>query len=97
MDEEVTESEKQSGSKGWKTATYLSLVVIIALIVLNIVGGPKQLQAGDIHSLVILPFDNFTGDDEMEYVVSGMHASAQRINTILHISTCDPKPKSSQL
>ena len=73
--EEVAESEKHSGSKGWKAATYLSLVVIVALIVLNIVGGPKQLRAGDIQSLVILPFDNFTGDDELEYFVSGMHAS----------------------
>ncbi|MEN8201789.1 MAG: tetratricopeptide repeat protein [Bacteroidota bacterium] len=73
--EEVAESEKRSDSKGWKAATYLSLVVIIALIVLNTVGGPKQLQAGDIQSLVILPFDNFTGDDQLEYFVSGMHSS----------------------
>ena len=30
---------------------------------------------GDIQSLVILPFDNFTGDEDLEYFVSGMHAS----------------------
>jgi len=50
-------------------------VVIIGLVTLNIVGGPKQLRAGDIQSLVILPFDNFTGDDQLDFFVSGMHAS----------------------
>ena len=72
--EEVEVSEKQSTSKGWKAATYLSLVVIVALIVLNIVGGPKQLRAGDIQSLVVLPFENFTGDDQLDNMVAGMHS-----------------------
>jgi TolB-like protein len=73
--EEVDENEGRSDSKGWKAATYLSLMAIVALIVLNVVGGPKQLRAGDIQSMVILPFDNFTGDDQLEYFVDGMHAS----------------------
>ncbi|MCK5692270.1 MAG: hypothetical protein KAI08_05460, partial [Bacteroidales bacterium] len=72
--EELTDIEKRSGSKGWKAATYLSLVVIVALIVLNIVTGPKQLRAGDIQSLVILPFENYTGDDQLENMVAGMHS-----------------------
>ena len=72
--EELTEVEKRSGSKGWKAATYLSLVVIVALIVLNIVSGPKELRAGDIQSLVILPFENYTGDDQLENMVAGMHS-----------------------
>ncbi len=42
--EDVAEGEKPSGSKGWKAATYASLVVIVALIVLNIVGGPKPCR-----------------------------------------------------
>ena len=32
----------------WKIATYVSFVVIVGLAVLNIVGGGKQLYAGDI-------------------------------------------------
>lgn len=51
--DKVAESEVQSDSKAWKAATYLSLVVIVALITLNIVGGPKQLRAGDIQSLLV--------------------------------------------
>ena len=59
----------------WRIATYISFVVIVGLLTLNIVGGPKQLRAGDIQSIVILPLDNFTGDDQLDYFVEGMHAS----------------------
>ena len=73
-------SEAETGDKAvvpnaWKIATIVSFAVIIGLVVLNLAGGLKQLQAGDIQSLVVLPFDNFTGDDQLEYFVSGMHAS----------------------
>ena len=73
--EEIEEGEKTVVPNAWKIATYVSFVVIVGLAVLNIVGGSKVLKAGDIQSLVILPFDNFTGDDSLEYFVSGMHAS----------------------
>ena len=73
--EEIEEGEKTVVPNAWKIATYVSFVVIVGLVVLNIVWGSKMLKAGDIQSLVILPFDNFTGDDSLEYFVSGMHAS----------------------
>ncbi|MCK5694120.1 MAG: hypothetical protein KAI08_14755, partial [Bacteroidales bacterium] len=72
--EEVVETERPSDSKIWKAATYISLIVIVALIIFNL-APIKQVKAGDIQSLVVLPFDNFTGDDQLEYFVSGMHAS----------------------
>jgi tetratricopeptide (TPR) repeat protein len=73
-------NEMQAGdipvvSYGWKIATYVSLVVIVGLIIFNLAGGFKQVQAGSIQSLVVLPFDNFTGNEELDYFVSGMHAS----------------------
>jgi adenylate cyclase len=52
----------------------VSFIVIIGLVTLNIVGGSKQVNAGDIQSLVILPFENYTGDDQLENMVSGMHS-----------------------
>ncbi len=73
--EELKEGEKSVIPNAWKIATYVSFVMILGLALLNIVGGGKKLRAGDIQSLVILPFDNFTGDDQLEYFVSGMHAS----------------------
>jgi TolB-like protein len=58
----------------WKIATYTSFIVILGLVTLNIVGGSKTLRAGDIQSLVILPFENYTGDDALENMVSSMHS-----------------------
>jgi len=73
--EESTGTERSTGSKRWKVATYLSLVVVVALIVYNVIITPKTVMAGDIQSLLVLPFDNFTGDDGLDYMAAGMHAS----------------------
>jgi TolB-like protein/Tfp pilus assembly protein PilF len=78
---EKTKTEESAGDEqakvpnAWRIATYISFVVILGLLTQNILGGKSELKAGDIQSLVILPFDNFTGDDGLEYFVSGMHAS----------------------
>jgi TolB-like protein len=71
---EIQEAERPVVQNRWKIATYISLAVIIGLIILNLIGRPNILRAGDIQSLVVLPFENFTGDDQLENVVSGMHA-----------------------
>jgi len=71
---EVPEAEKPVTQNRWKIATYVSIAVIVGLIILNLVGRPTMLRAGDIQSLVILPFDNYTGDDQLNNMVSGMHA-----------------------
>lgn len=71
---EVIPGEPRAGSKAWRAATYLSLMVIVALIVLNIVRNPDRLHAGDIQSMVILPFENYTGDEEFNNMVASMHS-----------------------
>ena len=55
---EKTKSAKETDNNeltrvpnAWRIATYVSFVVIVGLLTLNIVGGPKQLRAGDIQSL----------------------------------------------
>jgi TolB-like protein len=72
--EEVVESERRGDSKGWKAATYLSLVVIVALIVYNVISTGNTVRAGEIQSIVILPFENYTGDDQLDNLVSSMHS-----------------------
>jgi len=74
LDEEA-ERVNVPDSRGWKAATYISLIVIAGLIVFNVLQGKHLINAGDIQSMVVLPFDNFTGDQELEYFVAGMHAS----------------------
>ncbi len=82
--DESEEAKKTKVPNAWRFATYVSFVIIVGLLTFNIVGGTKGLHTGDIRSLVILPFDNFTGDDQLDYFVSGMHASL--INDIGQIS-----------
>ena len=72
--DEAEEGEKIVVPNAWKIATFVSFIVILGLLTFNIIGGTKSLKAGDIQSLVVLPFDNFTGDDQLENMVSGMHA-----------------------
>ncbi len=60
---EIQEGKKTSIPRAWKIANYVSFVVIIGLVVLNVMGGDKQLRPGEIQDLLILPFENYTVDD----------------------------------
>jgi TolB-like protein/Tfp pilus assembly protein PilF len=71
---EVSKEQSAKVPNAWKIATYVSFVVIIGLVTFNIVGSSNQLRAGDIQSLVILPFENYTGEDQLENMVSSMHS-----------------------
>ena len=72
--EETDEGEPVAAPNFWKIATYASFIVIAGLILLNIFRGPNKLKASPIDSLVILPFENYTGDDQLENMVSSMHS-----------------------
>jgi serine/threonine-protein kinase len=72
--DDLSDDRKSSVPNAWKIATIISFLVILVLLTFNIVGSTKKLHAGDIQSLVILPFENYTGDDQLENMVSSMHA-----------------------
>jgi len=72
--EEVREGEKTVVPNAWRIATIISFVIIIGLVTINIVMVTSGLRSGDIRSMVILPFNNFTGDDRLDWVASGMHS-----------------------
>jgi len=72
--DESTGEPHRKVPNAWKIATYISFGMIAGLIVLNIFTGPTKIHAGDIDSLVILPFENLTGDDQLEHMVDGMHS-----------------------
>jgi len=73
--EDIQGDAKVKVPNAWKIATYISFVIIIGLVVLNIARGSNIIKPGQIQSLVILPFDNYTGDEKLDYFVSGMHSS----------------------
>ncbi len=73
--EELKEGEKTAVPNAWRITTYVSFLVIAGLVVFNIVSRGDVLKPGMIQSLAILPFDNFTGDEKLDYVAAGMHTA----------------------
>lgn len=55
-----------------------SIYTYIVLLLLIIANGPWirnyfKTESSEISSLLILPFDNYTGNDSLDYVVAGIH------------------------
>jgi len=73
--EDIQEEEKAKVPNAWKIATYVSFLVIAGLVVFNIVSRGDVLKPGMIQSLAILPFENYTGDEQLDYVAAGMHTA----------------------
>lgn len=71
---EVPDQEIGSVHNAWKIATYVSFAIILGFVSYHIFSSTRNLRAGDIQSLVVLPFENYTGDDQLEHMVSGMHS-----------------------
>jgi len=60
--------------------TFLSILVFAVIVVelltlFDFISFRDILMSKNINSVAILPFDNFTGDDNNDYFVSGMHSS----------------------
>jgi TolB-like protein/uncharacterized protein HemY len=66
--------EKSSTMIGWKIATYLSILIIIGLLLVNIFGSRKQ--AGALieleKSIAVLPFNNLSEEEGNEHFVDGL-------------------------
>jgi len=73
----VMEEEKKTETKGWKIASFISFVVIIALVVLQLI--PKKIQgqpAPDLEkSIAVLPFNNDSNDSTNIYLINGLMES----------------------
>jgi serine/threonine-protein kinase len=70
---EIDEKVKPAESNKWKIATYVSMVIIIALVILNITKGGKR--AGIISksekTIAVLPFHNLSRDSAQVYFCDG--------------------------
>ncbi len=65
---------KISGSKGWKIATYLSIVVIIGLLIINLAGRKQKTEKYPEleKSIAVLPFENLSSDEEHAWFSDGI-------------------------
>jgi len=71
--DKVKEEEKPKSSNSWKIASYISFVVIVGLIVLNITlnrGTGKGTEIID-KSIAVLPFRNDSPNQERMYFING--------------------------
>jgi TolB-like protein len=50
-------------------------MVIASMATVFFLGRSKQIRPGEIQSLLILPFQNYTGDDQLDIFISGMHSA----------------------
>ncbi|MCK4989545.1 MAG: tetratricopeptide repeat protein, partial [Bacteroidales bacterium] len=70
----VIEDSIPPSSKGWKIASYISFVVIVALIVLNVIPRTKRVLEKEIldKSIAVLPFINDSEDIGNEHIINGI-------------------------
>ena len=79
----IVETEKASDAKAdqiskssnsWKIASYISFVVIVALIVLNVIPRIKNIKSEETFdkSIAILPFLSLSNDPEKQYLADGV-------------------------
>jgi len=68
--EKVKDEDAPKSSRSWKIASYISFVVIVGLIVLNIIPRSGKRQILD-KSIAVLPFRNDSPDEEKMYFING--------------------------
>jgi len=67
----LKEEDVPKSSNSWKIASYISFVVIMGLIVLNIIPQLGKKEILD-KSIAVLPFENLSEEDGNEFFVDGL-------------------------
>ena len=81
--DKVKEEEIPKSSNSWKIASYISFVVIIGLILLNIIPRANNNKEILDKSIAVLPFDDMSPEKDQEYFCDGM--TDEIINALTHI------------
>jgi len=71
---EVKKDEITATPNSWKIATYMSVVLIIALLAFNIFGRRKTVEIDEslAKSIAVLPFHNYSGDSDQDFMCEGL-------------------------
>lgn len=86
---EVWKGEKTATPNSWKIATYVSVVIIIGLLSVNIFGRRSKTRIDpDLEkSIAVIPFQNFSVDADQEYMCLGL--TDEIINHLFKIESFD--------
>ena len=91
----VPEESFPPSFKGWKIASYISFVVIVGLILLNII--PRNIRSGEFSdiekSIAVLPFENMSDDTEYSFIGDAM--TAEIIMQLYKINSFKVRPRTS--
>jgi len=70
----VKSEDIPASTNSWKIATYVSVVIITGLVLLNIFGNRNGVKINEslAKSIAVLPFHNLSGDDEQDYICLGL-------------------------
>ena len=70
----VKKEDKPVTTKNWKIASYISFVVIVGLILLNIIPRINRSDTKEIHdkSIAVIPFISLSDDPEKQYLADGV-------------------------
>jgi len=93
----VRTEDKPKSSNGWKIASYISFLVIIGLILLNVFSKPHRTE-GRIpldRSIAVLPFTNLSDDIEFNYL--GDALTDELIMQLFKINAFEVRSRTSML
>jgi TolB-like protein len=71
---ELSKDEKSATPNSWKIATYVSVVMIVALLAYNIFGRRTRIEIDEslAKSIAVLPFHNYSGDPNQDFICFGL-------------------------
>jgi len=70
-DQKASEASAPPSSKGWRIASYISFVVIVGLIILNVIPRSSNRKVLE-KSIAVLPLEYLSEDPNKEYLANGV-------------------------
>ena len=86
---EIDEAQKPPTSNIWKVISFVSIVIIVALVLFHIMSSRKQAEVDTEleKSIAVLPFENFSADPDQEWMCNGL--TDEIINHLYKIESFD--------